>query len=40
MISSAKVTKLTPKELFEAITDLNDEDKDQIIQEAFIGKDF
>ena len=39
-VSSTRVTKLTPKELFEAIMDLNDKDKDQIIQEAFMGKDF
>ena len=39
-INTTDTTKLTPKELFDAITSLNDENKDQLIQEAFMGKDF
>ena len=32
--------KFTTQDLLTAITDLNDEDKDKLIQEAFLGKDF
>ena len=39
-IKATGAPKLSTKELFTAITNLGDEDKDKLIQEAFMGKDF